>query len=373
MLRYLILIKFLFFSYIASQASNAIDLGISAAFSGPNKNLGINMKNGMLARFTEENNQNGIKGKKINLIALDDSYQPENAKINTLKLIKKHKVSAIIGNVGTPTSVIAAKIANNHKTIFYGAYTGSNLIRNSDLPFVFHYRASYEQELNVIINDIIKNKISFYEVGFFLQNDGYGRSVHQMAKKILTKIGFRNINKMLTSYYDHNSIFINKAIIKFLSSDIKPKAVIMASSYKASAEFINKIKIAYPDILFYNISFNGMETITKLISNIDYESIYLTQVTPPIPKAFAKKYQISQQNKIWFEGYIIADIMIKILKKITGEITSEKIKKAFERSKKFNTKFHKSLSFSIKNHQASNQIWLMKIDKNKNWQEVVDE
>src|SRR5437016_1992965 len=82
-----------------------IVLGQSVALTGPASQLGIQMRNGVSAYLDYVNAQGGVHGRKIELITLDDGYEPARTVPNTKKLIDEHKVFALIGYVGTPTSV----------------------------------------------------------------------------------------------------------------------------------------------------------------------------------------------------------------------------------------------------------------------------
>src|SRR5437879_13429391 len=77
--------------------------GQSVALSGPASQLGIQMRNGVSAYLDYVNAQGGVHGRKIELITLDDGYEPARTVPNTKKLIDEHKVFALIGYVGTPT------------------------------------------------------------------------------------------------------------------------------------------------------------------------------------------------------------------------------------------------------------------------------
>ena len=78
--------------------------GQSAAFNGPARELGSNMRLGILAAFQEVNEAGGVHGRRLELVSLDDAYEPEAAIANTLRLIEEERVFALIGAVGTPTS-----------------------------------------------------------------------------------------------------------------------------------------------------------------------------------------------------------------------------------------------------------------------------
>ena len=60
--------------------------GQSAAFSGPASQLGIGMRLGISAAFAEANRNGGVHGRQLELVSLDDTYEPEQAIANTTRL-----------------------------------------------------------------------------------------------------------------------------------------------------------------------------------------------------------------------------------------------------------------------------------------------
>src|SRR5438067_802282 len=83
---------------------NRILFGQSAAFEGPAAALGRGMRDGILAAFDQANAVGGVRGRKLELLSLDDGYEPAKAIENTNRLIKEDQVFALVGEVGTPTS-----------------------------------------------------------------------------------------------------------------------------------------------------------------------------------------------------------------------------------------------------------------------------
>jgi ABC-type branched-subunit amino acid transport system substrate-binding protein len=64
-----------------------IRIGMSAAFSGPTQDLGLQFKLGAQACFSQVNKSGGIAGRKIRLITYDDQYEPDQTVANTRRLI----------------------------------------------------------------------------------------------------------------------------------------------------------------------------------------------------------------------------------------------------------------------------------------------
>lgn len=128
-----------------------IVFGQSAAFDGPAAALGLGMRQGILAAFTEANAKGGVKGRKLELITYDDGYEPEKAIANTNRLLNEDKVFALIGEVGTPTSKAVQPISTDAQAPFIGPFTGASFLRNASLGNVVNVRASYDQERKSVV------------------------------------------------------------------------------------------------------------------------------------------------------------------------------------------------------------------------------
>ncbi len=59
-----------------------------------------------MAAFKEVNDVGGVRGNyTFDLIAYDDQYEPSNTTTNTQRLLTEDAVFALMGYVGTPTSL----------------------------------------------------------------------------------------------------------------------------------------------------------------------------------------------------------------------------------------------------------------------------
>src|SRR5262249_35084155 len=111
--------------------ADRIVVGMSTALTGPSQGLGLEMKRGVEAYFAELNPEGGVLGRKLELVALDDGYEPGRAGPNMHELIEKRHVFGILGNVGTPTAIVSLPIALEAKVPFFGAFTGAGLLRKN--------------------------------------------------------------------------------------------------------------------------------------------------------------------------------------------------------------------------------------------------
>lgn len=110
--------------------SDAIVFGQSACFTGPNRNLGLYYRAGILAAFEERNRAGGINGRSLRLLSLDDGYEPEQAAANAERFVVENDVFAVIDGVGTPTAKRIAPVLRTANIPFVGPFTGADFLRN---------------------------------------------------------------------------------------------------------------------------------------------------------------------------------------------------------------------------------------------------
>ena len=115
------------------------------------------MKLGIETAFNRINDAGGVDGRMLKLFAADDGYEPGRTLDAMKQLYEKDQVFGVIGNVGTPTAAVAIPYALERRMLFFGAFTGSNILRN-DPPdrYVFNYRASYVQETDAVVRYLVK-------------------------------------------------------------------------------------------------------------------------------------------------------------------------------------------------------------------------
>src|SRR5271168_2716010 len=124
-------------------STDTILFGQAAALEGPSAALGQGMRQGILAAFEEVNAKGGVHGRKLKLVSRDDGYDPDRSAVQTLKLLDEDKVFALIGAVGTPTTIATVPIASSRNVPFIGPFSGAEFLRKPELHNVVNIRASY--------------------------------------------------------------------------------------------------------------------------------------------------------------------------------------------------------------------------------------
>jgi branched-chain amino acid transport system substrate-binding protein len=99
----------------STDTTGVIKIGEVGSMTGSEATFGTSTHNGIVLAIKEVNAAGGIKGRKVELISLDDQGKPEEAATAVTKLITQNQVSAILGEVASSRSLAMAPIAQSHK------------------------------------------------------------------------------------------------------------------------------------------------------------------------------------------------------------------------------------------------------------------
>ena len=246
--------------------------GQSAAFSGPAQALGHAMRTGIEAAFHEQNQAGGVHGRVLELVTMDDRYEPGFAYANTRDLITKEQVFGLIGAVGTPTSRSAARLVDAEAVPFLAPFTGAGFLRNPELASVVNLRASYAQETEHMVERLTED-LSVTRVAVMYQNDSYGQSG---LSGVLDALERRGLEPVATWYYERNSSAVKAAVFHIAAAN--PEAVIMIGAYQPVAKAISLLRKDI-DAVFLAVSFVGSNALARELGD-QAAGVFITQVVP---------------------------------------------------------------------------------------------
>ncbi len=346
---------------VAAQASaetgvtgDTILLGQAAVFSGPAAQLGIQMRNGIEAYFKEVNERGGVNGRKLKLVTEDDKYEPASAPAASRKLIEEHKVFALLGYVGTPTGVAHLPVVTQAKVPLVGMFTGAEALRVPFNRYIFHVRASYYDETDKIVEQVVST--GGKKIAVFYQDDAYGQAGLKGTEIAMTK---RNLKIAGLGKFERNTLKVEEAV-KTLNA-AQPDAVVMIGAYAACAEFIKQMKKAGSASQFYNVSFVGSVSLANALGK-DGVGVAISQVVPfpwalsmPVVKEYqqlSKKAGFTDYNFGALEGFLTAKVMVEGLKRTGKDLTREKFIDTMEKMQDVDLGGF-FVSYSPKNHQGS--------------------
>ena len=312
--------------------AKSILLGQSAAFSGPAAQLGIQMNIGTKAYFDYVNAQGGVHGRKIELRTRDDKYEATLCVEATKKFIEEDKVFALVSYVGTPTTGAAVPIITEAKVPLVGPFTGAELLRTPVNRYIFNVRASYYDETEKIVEQLVST--GNHKIAVFYQDDAYGQAGLKGVDIAMAK---RNLKIAALGKVERNTIKVENAVESIQA--VQPDGVIMISAYTSIAEFVRKMKQTGSTTQFHNVSFVGSKALADTLKDEGY-GVAISQVVPfpwspsvQIVKEYEQvltKAGTTEFNFSSLEGYIVGKVMVEGLKRAGKDLTREKLIAALE-------------------------------------------
>jgi ABC-type branched-subunit amino acid transport system substrate-binding protein len=371
-------------SPVRGVTDQEIRFGMAAPFSGAAKELGRQMKLGIDTAFNRINEAGGVEGRMLKLVTADDGYEPTRTGDAMKQLYEKDQVFGIIGNVGTPTAVVAVPYALERRMLFFGAFTGANVLRH-DPPdrYVFNYRASYAEETDATVRYLVKlRRIPVRQIAVFAQQDTDGDSGFAGVAKAVRTLGVADSTTVRLNY-KRNTVDVDDAVNQLKLQKPPIKAVVMVATYRAAANFIEKTHDLFPGMIYTNVSSVGSTALADelMLLGPRYASgVIVTQVVPAVSgyssavleykNALAKYFPGEAPDYVSLEGYVAANVLIQGLRRTGPQLDTEKLIDVLENTRNFDLGFGASLSFGRAEHQASHKIWGTALDDGGKYQAI---
>ena len=380
-----------------------IILGVSAAFSGPSRGLGIELYRGASAYFTHINQQGGIAGRKVVLKTYDDGYQPDPSVKNTLQLMLEDEVFLLFGYVGTPTvtRVLPMLKKFQDKNIFlFFPFTGAQPQREPPYgDFAFNLRASYRQETAGLVDNFVR--INRKRIAVFYQADAYGRSGWAGVRSALKRHGEQIAGE---ATYRRGTKFtgsMRKQVEILKAAD--PEAVICIGAYAACAAFARDAVNLGLRVPIANLSFVGSENLLKLLTEGQDNSEAYTQLlvnsqvvpsyeetsTPavqeyremmqqyapqPPEELVTEDYTPFSQSFVSLEGFLNAKLMVEILRRLGDNPQRSQLEDAVFSVRDFDLGIGEQVSFGPDRRQGLQRVYYTVVENGRfvtldNWED----
>jgi branched-chain amino acid transport system substrate-binding protein len=319
--------------------SESIVFGQATVLEGPASALGQGMRAGIRAAFEEANKKGGVHGRKLDLVSVDDGYEPDKSIAATKKLIEQDKVFALIGAVGTPTAAAAQPLATAAKVPFIGAFTGAMFLRNTKLENVINIRASYDAETEAWVKHLTED-LKIKKIAIFYQDDAFGRAGLSGFKKAMDK---RGMEIAAEGTFERNTVAVKSALLTLKRAE--PEAVVMVGPYKPCAEFIKLARKIEFNPVFVNISFVGAGSLAKELGP-DGNGVVVSQVVPfpwdvsikAVADYHAAMKAVDPQAEPGFvslEGYLVGRLAIAALDKAGKDVTRDSLLRTIKDTGRF--------------------------------------
>ncbi len=335
-----------------------IVIGQSAPLTGPAAQLGIRLRMGIEAYFKQVNNDGGVAGRSLKLVSLDDGYEPARAVANTKTFINGGDVFALLGYVGTPTTLAAKPLIDQAGIPLIGPFTGAMGLRSPVDPHIFNIRASYDDETRKIVDQFLF--LGLIKIAVFYQDDAYGMAGLTGVQKALAA---HNLKPVATGTVKRNTVDVAGALASILPS--KPDLIVEVGTYTEVAAFNQQAIAKGYGGQFANVSFVGSEALAKALGP-EGNGVIITQVVPfPFSTVtpLVREYQAAMNaaghkgdyDFTSLEGYIDAKVLVQALRKAGKTLTRASLMDALDSMGNENLGGF-TVHFSPDNHSGSDYV-----------------
>jgi ABC-type branched-subunit amino acid transport system substrate-binding protein len=155
-------------------AADPIKVGYVGPLSGSLSLLGQGVRDGVLVYFAYVNEKGGVKGRKLELIAEDDAYDPMRTVAATKKLLEQDRIMTLLSPAGTAPTVALLPYVNEKKLPLLFPYAFSHALTNPTKPTVFTTLTEVRVQMHMLA-DYILNDLKQRKVAAIYQNDDFGQ------------------------------------------------------------------------------------------------------------------------------------------------------------------------------------------------------
>ena len=311
-----------------------ITIGSIQDLSGPIAGFGKQVRQGMLLRVDEANEQGGVNGRKIVLKIEDSAYDPKKAVLAAQKLVNQDKVFAVVGHLGTAQNLAAMPVQFEKNVINFFPVTAAREMYEPFNRLKYSFAATYYDQMRIATPKLAKEK-NAKKVCTMYQDDEFGLEVMRGAEDGLKEIGMTLAEK--TSYKRGATDFSSQvAKLKASGCDMVVLGTIIRETIGAIGESrktgFNPVFLgssaAYTDLIHKL----GGKAMDGLYATMTVQNPYTDEPSQPI-RFWANKYKTKfNEDPTVFSayGYTIIDLFIRGAQKAGPNLTTDSFVKAMD-------------------------------------------
>lgn len=315
------------------QTSQAqILIGQTAGFTGP---VGAGVKettDGARLYIDAINAKGGVNGQKIELLSLDDKFDPKLAQENARSLIEEKGVLAMFLTRGTPHTEAMIPLLEKYNVPLVGPSTGAMVLHKPVRKNVFNVRATYQREAEKAITHL--HSMGITRIAIVYADDSFGADGVTGAQKGLLAA---KLQPVLLEKFDRSKPDFGPVAPRLVQSNAQ--AVMMVASGGAVVDGIKAFRAAGSAAQIVTLSNNASGGFVKSLGD-QGRGVIVTQVFPyersiayPLVKEaqdMAKAKGINDVSPAMLEGFSAAKVLVEGLRRAGAKPSRDKIQLALE-------------------------------------------
>jgi ABC-type branched-subunit amino acid transport system substrate-binding protein len=324
--------------YCAAGAQAQIKIGQTAGYTGI---VAAGVKEtavGAKLYLDMVNSRGGVHGQKIELLSLDDKFDPKLAQENARVLIEEKNVLAMFLTRGTPHTEAIMGLLDKHGVPLVGPSTGAMVLHQPVKKHIFNVRATYQLEAEKAIAYL--HSMGVKRIALVQTDDSFGADGATGALKGLAAAGLKPV---LNEKFDRVEPDFSKMVVAMAAADAQ--AVMMIASSTAVASAVTALRAAGAKAQIVTLSNNASGGFVKGLST-HARGVLVSQVFPSeraVAIGFVKEAQdlmragdgAAELSPAMLEGFVAAKVLVEGLRRAGPTPSRLKLQAALENMKKF--------------------------------------
>lgn len=329
---------------------------------------------GIEAYFKYVNEQGGINGKNLKLIAYDDQYQPAKTVQLAKKLVEEDKVFAMVANACTACNM-AAKDYYIEKGIPY-VMVGSGSKAFVDPPaknLMGLLVMNYEVEAKIFL-DYTVNKLGASKIALVYQNDDFGKTGYEALKSVLNK--YPDVEIVTEQTFLATDTEFSSQAQKL--SEANPEVIITFATPNPAANLkkaMHKIGLTEPTYIVSSVGANDASQFELAGADVWEGTISSNVFSQPDPETDDKhmKLYLERMNKDYPDkistnsigGWAAAQVLVEGLKRTEGELTWDNFLNSFYTFDNWDGSLYQGVTFTKDNHYGITSMFIIEAKDGK--------
>ena len=351
-----------------SFAADAVKIGYIGPLSGSLSLLGQGVRDGVDVYLKYVNDQGGVNGRKIELIAEDDGYEPMRTVAAAKKLAERDNVVALVGQTGTPNVAATIAYATERKLPIVAPYAFSHALTTPVKRYVFTTLPEVRVQADVLCNYLI-GPLKQTKIATIYQNDDFGQDAVAGFDECMKKA-----NMPLTKLpFDRGSTNFSGVVAQARQAGAED-VVFLGIPRDAALVLKEANKMGWKPQFSGHSALGDPQTFTlagdALVENAIAVAVMepLDSKKPQVAEFIARqtKYMPSTKPTTYsMHGYNAARVFVEALKKVEGEPTGDKIVTALESIKNLDTGLMGPITFAPDQHAGGQSVAFMRAKDGK--------
>lgn len=280
----------------------------------------------------------GVNGQKIELIAMDDGFDPKRTAANAQALIDKNAVALFLTR-GTPHTQAVMPLLDKYQIPLVAPSTGAMLLHKPVHPYIFNVRSTYQRESERAVQLLLEmgnQRIALVQV-----NDTFGQDAATGALKGLAD---QKVKPVAHLTFERDKPDVPNLVKQVMAAD--PQVVLFIGSQQLVADCINSMRAAGSRAMVSTLSNNASAGFLQLLDK-NAAGVIVSQVFPnertmsmPMVREITELVKKAPESggvvtPAIMEGFASAKVLVEALKRAGKDVNRGSVQRALNGMNKY--------------------------------------